>query len=121
MKNVSPVGKACVRVVDVAHPPRRADAVEDLLMREWGVVRNSAQWRVIKVIHGYGSSGRGGSTRETVRNWSSRMKGKFLAVIAGEEYSMFHPESQAMRRAIGAFDDSELEAGNKGITYLWVR
>lgn len=121
MKRTARLGDDCVRVVDVAHPPLRPDAVEDLLMREWGVVRNSAQWRVIKVIHGYGSSGRGGSTRETVRNWSSRMGGKFLAVIAGEEYSMFHPETQAMRRAVGAVDDSELEAGNKGITYLWVR
>jgi len=121
MKNASREGGARVRVLDVAHPPLRPDAVEDLLMREWGIVRNSAQWRVIKVIHGYGSSGRGGSTRDTVRNWSSRMRGKILAVIAGEDYSMFHPESQAMRRAVGAVDDSELDAGNKGITYLWVR
>lgn len=45
--------------------------------------------RVLKVIHGYGSTGRGGKIRDAVRRELGRMlaRGEVGAVVAGEEYS----------------------------------
>ncbi len=95
--------------------------VEAVLLQEWTGARNSTSIRVLKVIHGYGSSGKGGSTRDVVRNWASRMASRFRAIVPGEEYSLFQPAAQAMRREVGRLDDAELDAGNRGITYLWIR
>ncbi len=119
VKRSSP--SARVRVVDVAHPPLPQGAVEELLFQIWMEARNTPDVRVIKVIHGYGSSGRGGMTQQVVRNWASKMRSKFRSVIDGERYSLYDPASQEMRRELGGFDDSELDAGNQGITYLWLR
>jgi hypothetical protein len=45
--------------------------------------------RVLKVIHGYGSTGRGGKIRDALRRELGRMlaRGEVAAVVAGEEYS----------------------------------
>jgi hypothetical protein len=45
--------------------------------------------KVLKVIHGYGSSGRGGKIRDAVRRELGRMlaRGEVATVVAGEEYS----------------------------------
>jgi len=97
------------------------DAVEELLMHAWMETRNSDSVRVLKVVHGFGSSGQGGKTLLVVRNWASRMKGKLRAVIGGEEFSLYNAETQAMRREVGEIDSAELDAGNRGITYLWIK
>ena len=121
MKNRRLARTTALSVLDVAHPPLSQEVVEDLLLQAWTESRNSSAVRVVKVIHGYGSSGKGGSTREVVRNWASRMGSKLLGVVAGEDFSIYKPESQALRQEVGGFDDLELEAGNKGVTYLWIR
>ena len=97
------------------------EAVEDLLMHAWMETRNSDRVRVLKVIHGYGSSGKGGQTLLIVRNWASRMKGRLRAVIDGEDFSIYSAETRAMRREVGEIDDAELDAGNRGVTYLWIK
>ena len=110
-----------VRVIDVGHPPLPPEKVEELLLQVWIEARNAPGVRVIKVIHGFGSSGKGGGTQLVVRNWGSHMRTRLRGVIPGEEYSLYARDSQAMRREVGRFDDSELDAGNRGITYLWIR
>ncbi len=110
-----------VRTIDLAHPPLSQETVEEELLRAWMDARNAPGVRVLKVIHGYGSTGRGGLTQVVVRNWGSRMRGRFRAVIPGEEYSLYDPDTQAMRQDVGIFDDAELGSGNRGITYFWIR
>lgn len=107
--------------IDVAHPPLHPDLVEQRLLEAFATVRNSPALRVIKVVHGYGSSGRGGSTAGVVRNWAFRMRKRLLAVIPGEEFSRFDAATQRMRAQTGPFQDSDLDAANRGVTYLWVR
>jgi hypothetical protein len=107
--------------IDVAHPPRHPDAVEEALLDALAAARNSPVVRIIKIIHGYGSSGRGGSTSETVRNWAFRMRRRILAVIPGEEFSRFDEATLRMRAETGPFADPDLDASNRGVTYLWVR
>lgn len=110
-----------VLTVDVAHPPRRPDAVEDDLLRAVTQVRNSTDLRVLKIVHGYGSSGKGGGTREIVHNWLYRNRSRFRVIIEGREFELTNRVVQEMRTAIGQFPDRDLGGGNPGITVVWVK
>jgi len=107
--------------IDVAHPARPASLVESELTDAWTNVRNSENLRILKIIHGYGSSGKGGSTREVVRNWAYRHRHRFLGIIEGEEYSVFSRQIQEMRKEVGNFEDSDLEKANPGMLLIWIK
>ena len=106
--------------VDVAHPPLHPDRVEEALHAARQKVRNSPSLHILKIIHGYGSSGRGGSTRTLVRNWAYVHRNNFRAIINGEEYTLFDGTTQHMRQTVGAYDDPDLVRGNSGILIIWV-
>ena len=110
-----------VLTLDVAHPPRHPDVVEQDLLDAWQKVRSSPHLFVLKIVHGYGSSGTGGRTRETVRNWAFRQRSRFIAVIPGEEYDLFHEDTARLRKEIGAFSDADMDSPNPGITVIWVK
>ena len=107
--------------VDVAHPPRHPDVVEAELDDVVSRVLRSTAHRVLKIVHGYGASGRGGSTREGVRNWAFRRRSKFRSVIDGETYALENAATAALRLEVGAYADPDLGAGNRGITIVWVK
>lgn len=113
--------KSYIYKIDVAHPPRRPEIVEKMLLEALLLVRNHAQLRVIKVIHGYGSSGQGRQTRVTVRNWAYTNRKHLLETIHGEEYSLFDAKTQSMRNECGTLSDPDLDSSNAGITLLWVK
>lgn len=110
-----------ILVIDVGHPPRPPQQVENALAEALAKVRCSSTIRAIKVIHGYGSHGRGGSTKETVRNWTFQFRRRFRAVINGEDYDIFDDDSQAMRQVCGQISDSDLGMANAGMTLIWVK
>lgn len=111
-----------VHTVDVAHPPRRPADVEADLLAAWNTVRNSGSLRFLKIVHGFGSTGKGGSTRELVRNWLfARGERPFRGVIYGEDYTLFNPRVQQMRAEAGQFADPDLSAPNPGVTIVWVK
>jgi hypothetical protein len=110
-----------ILTIDVAHPPRRPDGVEEELLNAWSEVRNSSTLRIVKIIHGYGSKGKGGSTRDVVRNWVFSHKERLRETIDGENYSMHDRTTAAMRMEVGLYNDSDLGAANAGITLVWVK
>ena len=75
----------------------------------------------VKLIHGYGSTGRGGKIRVEVRTYLERQKqrGRIRDFIPGERFSIF---DEATRRAFGVCDglrrDSDLDAANNGVTFV---
>jgi len=107
--------------LDVAHPPRHPDVVEEALLDAWERVRNSSEQNLIKVIHGYGSGGKGGSTKEVVRNWLFRRRERFRGIVYGEDYTLHNTEVQEIRKEIGHYDDQDLTFPNPGITIIWVK
>lgn len=107
--------------IDVAHPPRRPDDVESDLQQAWTAVRNSASLRVIKVIHGYGSTGKGGSTRAIVRNWAFANRRHFREVIEGENVAVTESPTDTLLKEVGDWADPDLSRTNPGITLIWVR
>ncbi len=62
------MGTSLMLTIDVAHPTRRPDEAEEDLLEAWSQVRNSSSLHILKIIHGYGSSGKGSATKELVRN-----------------------------------------------------
>jgi hypothetical protein len=79
--------------------------------------------RVIKFIHGYGSSGLGGSLKFAVRGFLRQRKeqGEILCFVNGESLSSFDPLSSALvRHAPELLLDADWGAANKGITLALV-
>ena len=75
----------------------------------------------IKLIHGYGSTGKGGGIRTESRKYLERQKalGQIKDFITGEDFSIF---DESTRKAFLVCDDlrrdSDLERHNNGITIV---
>ena len=86
-------------------------------------IRNGREWgaTAIKIIHGYGSTGKGGRIRTEVRRYlgEQQAKGFVREVIPGEEFTIFSP---ATLRAFAVCDelrrDHDLERHNNGMTIV---
>jgi hypothetical protein len=80
--------------------------------------------RVLKVIHGYGSSGKGGALCIGLRK-SFRLRKKEGVIkdfIAGEDFSIFNDTALALVEAVPEVrGDPDLNATNEGVTILWLK
>ena len=77
--------------------------------------------RVVKVIHGYGSSGKGGAIRSAVRRdlAERRRTGQIRLFVPGDEFSPFYEDA---RQAVWLFPelakDRDYARTNQGITIV---
>src|SRR6266542_353546 len=80
--------------------------------------------KVLKVIHGYGSSGKGGTLCVGLRK-SFRLRKKEKVIkdfIAGEDFSIFNQTVLALLEAVPELrGDPDLNATNEGVTILWLK
>ena len=77
--------------------------------------------RVIKFIHGYGSTGRGGKLRPAVRQVLLRAQaaGQIACCIPGETLSIFDADTQrALRLCDELRRDPDLDRHNNGVTVI---
>lgn len=80
--------------------------------------------RVLKLIHGYGSSGKGGTLNHGLRkSFALRKKeGVIKDFIPGESFNIFNPVVLDLLDAAPALrGDPDLGATNLGITVLWLK
>ena len=80
--------------------------------------------KVLRVIHGYGSSGKGGALYVGLRkSFGLRKKeGVIKDFVAGDEFSIFNPTVLALLEAVPELrGDPELNATNEGVTILWLK
>jgi hypothetical protein len=80
--------------------------------------------RVLKVIHGWGSSGKGGKLCHGLRkSFALRKKeGVIKDFIPGEEFSIFNQVVLAMLDAApGLRGDPDLNSTNEGVTLIWLK
>jgi hypothetical protein len=99
--------------------PSAADAVKRVTFH----IRNGRSMgaAAVKLIHGYGSSGKGGKIRTEVRAYLSRQKAQrqIRDYISGEEFSIFN---EATRSAFLLCDelrrDRDLDRSNNGVTIV---
>jgi hypothetical protein len=76
---------------------------------------------VVKIIHGYGSSGKGGAIRAAIREQMTlwQREGKVLKVVSGENWSIFDAASQELRQRYAFLGkDEDLDRANAGMTLV---
>ena len=98
-------------------------AVQDIPERVTRELRQARghQIRVLKFIHRYGSTGRGGKLRPAVRQALVRAQaaGQIACYIPGERLSIFDADTQRALRACAALGrDPDLERHNNGVTVV---
>jgi hypothetical protein len=80
--------------------------------------------KALKVIHGYGSSGKGGVLCVGLRkSFSLRKKENVIRdFIRGEDFSIFDPTTMSLLEAVPELrGDPDLNATNEGVTVLWLK
>jgi hypothetical protein len=80
--------------------------------------------RVLKIIHGWGSSGKGGKLCHGLRkSFALRKKeGIIKDFVPGENFSIFNKTVLAMLDAVpGLRGDPDLDVTNEGVTVLWLK
>ena len=80
--------------------------------------------RVLKIIHGYGSSGKGGALQHGLRkSFALRKKeGVIRDFVPGENFTIFSPVVLEMLEAVPALrGDPDLSNTNEGVTVLWLK
>ncbi len=76
---------------------------------------------VLKLIHGYGSSGKGGRIRTACRTYLKEelAAGRIAAVIRGEDFTIFREETRRAFTCCNALrNDPDLDRENRGITFV---
>ncbi len=77
--------------------------------------------RILKVVHGYGSSGVGGKIRRRVRAGAAKLleAGKLQGVVFGEDWGPFSATARGWIDAVPALrNDGDYGRENEGITLL---
>src|SRR5258706_6630130 len=80
--------------------------------------------KVLKVIHGYGSSGTGGKLCVGLyKSFGLRKKeGVIKDFIAGHDFSIFNDTTLAMLEAVPELrGDPDLNSTNEGVTIIWLK
>ena len=76
---------------------------------------------IIKVLHGYGSHGKGGKILIELRKFLSMLKkqGKILDFFGGDEWNLFNKRTLfALQRDKSVSGDEDLNKSNPGITII---
>ena len=73
----------------------------------------------MKLIHGYGSSGRGGRLRTACRTWLRQQE---LCFLPGEEFTIFNEEARRWLAVCPRLrQDRDLDAENRGVTFVLLK
>ena len=81
----------------------------------------AARVPLLKLIHGYGSSGVGGVLREEIWKALARLQrdGEITAFIPGEDFRLSHQSSwELIKHNKSLREDRDLGRGNRGITIV---
>ena len=112
-----------IEVVNLEHGFPSAEEARTRLATEVDVARKKGVG-LLKIVHGYGSTGKGGTLRKTLRTMLLRMQneGKIGRVIFGESWDLFdEPSRNLMDRYPLIRGDKDIGRGNAGITIVETR
>lgn len=98
--------------------------VEEAIKRLIFELKRSASMKdvtVVKIIHGYGSSGTGGKIRTATRKYLTecQARGDIRSFITGEKFSIFDEDTRkAFLRCDELRRDRDLERHNNGVSFV---
>jgi hypothetical protein len=109
-----------IKVVNLEDDLPSVEQARTRLSSELSLARNSGV-RVLKIIHGYGSSGIGGELRiglqATLRQMADRQE--IRACIYGENWRKADEQAWALLKQFpGLKEDRDLGRGNRGVTIV---
>ena len=114
---------SAVRTINVEATLPTLEEARRLVLAEMKQARRDGA-KVLKIIHGYGSSGKGGALCVGLRK-SFRLRkkeGNIKDFFPGEEFSIFNQSVLALLEAVPELrGDRDLDATNEGVTILWLR
>ena len=110
-----------VLTIDIAHPPLRGSDAESLLDDSLRKIRLSGTLRLLNIVHGYGSRGKGGTLKTVVKNWTHNNKQSIRLAIAGEDLSIMNHDVQRMIAECELADTKDFVTPNDGMTVVWVK
>ncbi|MBI5215534.1 MAG: Smr/MutS family protein [Ignavibacteriae bacterium] len=110
-----------IYTIDIAHPPLSSDEAEHVLSSSLRKVQSSSHFRVLKIIHGYGSGGRGGTLKTVVQNWIHGNRGRMKLSIDGMNIHPFDASVQRLCAECHLTASNDLGEPNKGITIVWIK
>jgi hypothetical protein len=90
-------------------------------VREQIKIARKLNFRAVKIIHGYGSTGRGGKIRTVVRTFLGQETdaGCIRGFITGEDFSIFDERTRRAFLSCGGLrKDRDLDRHNNGITII---
>lgn len=107
-----------VKILNIEAGLPTVEEARQILIAELKQAKQSGLFAV-KVIHGYGSTGKGGALRGALRTSLLRRKkeGLVTRVIFGEKWSVFEEDARyAIERCPELRGDRDLNRSNEGIT-----
>jgi len=105
-----------IKILDIGHLNLKLESAMSLLETTVSLSSFEGKVRAVKVITGHGS----GVLRDSVREWCEDQRGRFQAVIHGEDYTMFNKEASDMRVDCGLKKDPDFGRNNSAVTYIWL-
>lgn len=84
-------GGVRILTIDIAHPPMHPSDAERALDETLRRAALAPEILAVRIVHGYGSGGRGGALRAVARNWAYARRSRIAAVVPGEEFSPTDP------------------------------
>ena len=78
-----------------------------------------SSYRCVLVIHGYGSSGKGGAIHDKARQWlkAQERNGKFKSVTYGEDFSIYNFKSLELKNRYRELNPL-MDGYNHGVTVV---
>ena len=110
-----------VYVLDIAHPPLSGADAERVLSESLRKVHSSTHSRILKIIHGYGSGGKGGTLKITVLNWAYVNRTKIKLTLDGMHINPFDASVQRLCTECHLIASKDLGEPNNGVTIIWVK
>ncbi|MBQ2877038.1 MAG: Smr/MutS family protein [Clostridia bacterium] len=97
--------------------PRVVDAMEDLKSSLERCRKN--KFKCVLIIHGYGSTGKGGAIQKKARQWllAQKRNGKLKAVEFGENFSIFNFNALELKNRYKELE-TLMEVHNEGVTVV---
>jgi hypothetical protein len=114
---------SAVRTFNVERDLPSLEEARKLVLREIRQAKRDGV-RVLKVIHGYGSSGKGGKLCVGLRkSFGLRKSEKVIRdFVPGEDFSIFNEVVMTLVEAVPELrGDPDLSAINEGVTLLWLK